>query len=135
MFRSTHHTPPHHDKKSSTPVLLKYFGVSGLQTIAELGIFTILHFFIDRQIANACAIVCSATLQFTLNRNVTFKSSSNIARSAVLFVMLWCWNLAFSAFMLAIVPPLGADPIIVKLCCMGCQAIWGWLLSRYVIFV
>lgn len=123
MSRSTYHTPPHHNKKSSAPVLLKYFGVSGLQTIAELGIFTILHFITDRQIANACAIVCSATLQFTLNSNVTFKSSSNIARSAALFVMLWCWNLVFSAFMLATVPPLGADPIIVKLCCMGCQAI------------
>lgn len=113
----------------------KYFGVSGLQTVLELALFTVLHLFADRQVANAIAIVFSASFQFVMNRNVTFKSSSNIVRSLVLFVMLWLFNLAFSATALAFLPEVLSWPAeAVKFLCMACQGVWGWLLSRYVIF-
>ena len=121
--------------RATTAIFMKYCVVSGLQTVLELGLFALLHVFVDRQIANAVAVVCSATFQFIANRNATFKSSSNIVRSAILFVLLWLWNLAFSSTMLALVPSVVGWPAeAVKLCCMACQGVWGWLLSRYVIF-
>lgn len=47
---------------------------------------------VPSQIANGIAVVCSATYNFVMNRNVTFKSSSNFTRSVALFVLLWIWN-------------------------------------------
>ncbi len=34
-----------------------------------------------------------------MNRNVTFKSSSNFTRSVALFVLLWIWNFTFSTLL------------------------------------
>ncbi|MBC5584289.1 GtrA family protein [Eggerthella guodeyinii] len=115
-------------------MMAKYVGVSASQTVVELAVFALLGLVLDRQIANAAAIACSATYQFLMNRSVTFKSSSSMGRSVALFVLLWLWNLAFSSFVLAHAPALGVDPLLAKLGCMACQGVWGWLLSRYVIF-
>lgn len=121
--------------KQTVATMGKYVGVSGAQTILELALFTVLHLFADRQVANVVAIVFSATFQFVMNRKVTFKSSSNVVRSGILFVALWLFNLAFSSAMLAFVPEaLGWPAEAVKLLCMACQGVWGWLLSRHVIF-
>lgn len=101
----------------------------------ELGAFALFRTFLGFSTANVIAIVCSATYQFLMNRNLTFKSSSNIVRSAVLFILMWCWNLAFSTSMIALLSSnFGWDQNLVKFLTMGCQAIWGFLLSKYVIF-
>ena len=116
--------------------LPKYFGVSFTQTFVELGVFAVLEGLgMDDQIANVFAIVCSATYGFTMNRNITFKSSSNFKRSVVLFILLWCWNLTFCNLCLTFLPGLwGWDPLVIKLITMACQGVWGFLLSRNVIF-
>lgn len=55
----------------------------------EYATFAILHLIgVPSQIANGIAVVCSATYNFVMNRNVTFKSSSNFTRSMALFVLL-----------------------------------------------
>ncbi len=62
----------------------------------EYATFAILHLIgVPSQIANGIAVVCSATYNFVMNRNVTFKSSSNFTRSVALFVLLWIWNFTF----------------------------------------
>lgn len=55
-------------------------------------------------IANGVAIVLSASYNFLMNRNVTFKSSSNFGRSVALFMLLWVWNYLFGSIMLAWLP-------------------------------
>ena len=56
----------------------------------EYATFAILHLIgVPSQIANGIAVVCSATYNFVMNRNVTFKSSSNFTRSVALFVLLF----------------------------------------------
>ena len=71
-----------------------------------------------------------------MNRNVTFKSSSNYARSIAMFVAMYCWNLLFSNLMMAWIPGLlGWPTMVVKIVTMGMQAVWGFLLCRYVIFI
>lgn len=65
-------------KQNGLAVLGKYVGVSATQTIVEYATFAILHLIgVPSQIANGIAVVCSATYNFVMNRNVTFKSSSN----------------------------------------------------------
>ena len=79
-------------KQNGLAVLGKYMGVSATQTIVEYATFAILHLIgVPSQISNGIAVVCSATYNFVMNRNVTFKSSSNFARSMALFVLLWGW--------------------------------------------
>ena len=75
-------------KQNGLAVLGKYVGVSATQTIVEYATFAILHLIgVPSQIANGIAVVCSATYNFVMNRNVTFKSSSNFTRSVALFVL------------------------------------------------
>lgn len=115
--------------------LWKYCGVSLTQSFVELGVFTALHLVVANNIANTIAVACSATYQFLMNRNLTFKSSSNFTRSVVLFIALWAFNLAFSTALITYAPAvLGISPFVAKIIAMCCQGVWGFLLSRYVIF-
>lgn len=117
-------------------ILAKYFGVSGTQTIVELGAFALLNFLgLPHSLANGTAIVLSASTNFLLNRNVTFKSSGNIVRSIILFVLLWVWNYLFSTTALSLAPSaFGIDEVFVKMATMALQACWGFPLLRFVIF-
>ena len=108
--------------------------MSFAQTFVELGVFALLNVFVGFSAANFVAVVCSATFQYVMNRNITFKSSSSYARSITLFVLLWVWNLAFSTFAITQLAALGWSQTLVKLITMGCQGVWGFLLSKYVIF-
>lgn len=116
--------------------MVTYGGVSFTQTFVEFGAFALLQAVgLGAQMANGLAIVVSASYNFVMNRNVTFKASSNFARSVALFVLLYLWNFAFSAAMLAWLPgSFGWDPTVVKLFTMCCQGVWGFVLCRNVIF-
>ena len=90
-----------------------------MQTFVEFGVFAVLQLAgLPFRLANAVAVFCSGSFNYVMNRNVTFKSSSNYARSIALFVAMYCWNLLFSNLIVT----------------MGMQAVWGFLLCRYVIF-
>ncbi len=123
-------------KQNGLAVLGKYVGVSATQTIVEYATFAILHLIgVPSQIANGIAVVCSATCNFVMNRNVTFKSSSNFTRSVALFVLLWIWNFTFSTLLIGWMPgATGLSPYVVKFMAMACQFGWGYPLCKYVIF-
>ena len=105
--------------------VFSYYGVFAL--LQALGVLSTL--------ANALAVGVSATFNFLMNRNVTFRASSNFARSVVLFVLLYLWNFAFSSAMIALLPPLcGIDPTLVTLITMALQGIWGFFACKYLIF-
>ena len=115
---------------------LPYLMVSATQTLVEFGSFTLLHLLtVPSTIANAVAIVLSASYNFLMNRNVTFKSSSNFTRSVILLITLWAWNYLFGSTMLTWLPRnLGWNAILVKFLTMGCQFAWGYPLCKHVIF-
>lgn len=115
--------------------LFFYILVSGSQTIIEYVTFAVLQLMIPAVIANAVAVICSASYNFVMNRNVTFKASGNMMRSIILFILLWVWNLLFSTTVIGAIPAMtGVDPMLVKLGCMACQFAWGYPLCRHVIF-
>lgn len=107
-----------------------------MQTFVEFGVFAVLQLAgLPFRLANAVAVFCSGSFNYVMNRNVTFKSSSNYARSIAMFMAMYCWNLLFSNLMMAWIPGLlGWPTMVVKIVTMGMQAVWGFLLCRYVIF-
>ena len=114
----------------------KYLLVSATQTIVEFGSFTLLHLLsVPSSGANGVAITLSASYNFLMNRNVTFKSSSNFGRSVALFILLWIWNYLFGSTMLAWLPSaFGWNAVLVKFMTMACQFAWGYPLCKKVIF-
>lgn len=116
--------------------LVSYFGVSATQTLVEFGTFTLLHLAgLPNPVPSVASIAVSGTYNFVMNRNLTFKSTSNLPRSIVLFILLYLWNFVFLQLMLSILPgAFGWDPVGVKFFTMMCQGIWGYLLSKFVIF-
>lgn len=109
--------------------LFSYGGVSAMQTFVEFGVFAVLQLAgLPFRLANAVAVFCSGSFNYVMNRNVTFKSSSNYARSIAMFVAMYCWNLLFSNLMMAWIPGLlGWPTMAVKIVTMGMQAVWGFL--------
>lgn len=116
--------------------LVSYFGVSATQTVVEFGAFTVLQLMnLSNPVPSVASIVCSGTYNFVMNRNLTFKSTSNLPRSVVLFILLYVWNFVFLQLMLGILPgALGWSPVGIKFFTMMCQGVWGYLLSKFVIF-
>ena len=81
--------------------LFSYGGVSAMQTFVEFGVFAVLQLAgLPFRLANAVAVFCSGSFNYVMNRNVTFKSSSNYARSIAMFVAMYCWNLLFSGVLI-----------------------------------
>ena len=116
--------------------LASYVGVSATQTLVEFGTFTLLHLAgLPNPVPSVASIAVSGTYNFVMNRNLTFKSTSNLPRSIVLFILLYLWNFVFLQLMLSILPgAFGWDPVGVKFFTMMCQGIWGYLLGKFVIF-
>lgn len=58
-------------KQNGLAVLGKHMSVSATQTIVEYATFAILHLIgVPSQVSNGIAVVCSATYNFVMNRNV-----------------------------------------------------------------
>ena len=123
-------------KHKTARELVSYFGVSATQTLVEFGTFTVLHLLsLPNPVPSVASIAVSGTYNFVMNRNLTFKSTSNLSRSIILFILLYIWNFVFLQLMLGVLPSaFGWDPVGVKFFTMMCQGIWGYLLSKFVIF-
>ena len=92
-------------RKGSLGQVTKYFGVSFTQTFVEFGVFAFLEAVgLSFGISNTLAVICSGAYNFMMNRNITFKASSNFTRSVILFVLLYAWNLVFGNVMLGLLP-------------------------------
>lgn len=115
---------------------MTYYGVSFAQTFVEFGVFVVLQLIgLATGVANGIAVVCSGTFNFVMNRNVTFKASSNFCRSVVLFVLLYIWNFVFGTWFIgATAAAFGLPQMVGKFITMAMQGIWGFCLCKWVIF-
>lgn len=116
--------------------MITYGGVSFAQTFVEFGVFAIMQLLgLATGIANGIAVACSGSFNFLMNRNITFKASSNFWRSVALFVLLYLWNFAFSTWFISTTAALFSLPQMVgKFITMMLQGIWGFCLCKWVIF-
>ena len=114
----------------------KYLGVGAGTALLELALFWLLSspLHLDVAIANVIAVVVATVTNFLLNRSVTFASTSNPARSAVLYALLFAFNTAFSTITISYFASLGAPAIVVKVITMACIVCWNFVLYRKVVF-
>ena len=115
---------------------LTYYGVSIAQTFVEFGVFALMQLLgLSTGIANGIAVACSGSFNFLMNRNITFKASSNFWRSVALFVLLYLWNFVFGTWFIATTAAVfGLTQMIGKFITMAMQGIWGFCLCKWVIF-
>ena len=84
--------------------------------------------------ANVTAVVVSTVFNFLVNRNVTFKSTSNPLRSLVLYLILFALNTTFSTVAISLLAAHGVYPLVAKVCTMACIVLWNFVLYKKVIF-
>ena len=112
-----------------------YYGVSIVQTFVEFGMFALAQLALPTGVANGIAVACSGSFNFLMNRNITFKASSNFWRSVALFVALYVWNFLFGTWFIGwAAASFGCPEMVGKFITMAMQGIWGFCLCKWVIF-
>lgn len=112
-----------------------YYGVSIVQTFVEFGVFALAHLALPTGVANGIAVACSGSFNFLMNRNITFKASSNFWRSVAMFVALYVWNFLFGSWFIGwAAVSFGCPEMVGKFITMMMQGIWGFCLCKWVIF-
>mgnify|MGYP004467738721 CR=1 FL=1 len=115
---------------------IKYLMVGGSSAAIELVLFQLLSavFAIPLAAANVTAVVVSTVFNFLVNRNVTFKSTSNPLRSLVLYLLLFALNTTFSTVVISFLAAQGVYPLVAKVCTMACIVLWNFVLYKKIIF-
>ena len=115
---------------------IKYLIVGGSSAFIELVLFQLLSavFAIPLAAANVTAVVVSTVFNFLVNRNVTFKSTSNPLRSLVLYLVLFAFNMTFSTMCISLLAAQGVYPLVAKVFTMACIVLWNFVLYKKVIF-
>lgn len=112
-----------------------YYGVSIMQTFVEFSVFALAQLALPTGVANGIAVACSGSFNFLMNRNITFKASSNFWRSVALFVALYVWNFLFGTWFIDwAAASFGCPEMVGKFITMAMQGIWGFCLCKWVIF-
>ena len=115
--------------------IVKYLAVGGSTALLELFLFWLLtSMSINVVYANIAAVLVATATNFLLNGLVTFKSSSNMLRSAVLYCLLFAFNLCSSTTVIAFLSTQGLPAVAVKFCTQACIVCWNYLLYKKVIF-
>lgn len=115
---------------------IKYLVVGGSSAVIELVLFQLLSavFAIPLAAANVTAVVVSTVFNFLVNRNVTFKSTSNPLRSLVLYLLLFALNTTFSTVVISLLAAQGVYPLVAKVFTMACIVLWNFVLYKKIIF-
>ena len=115
---------------------VRYVLVGGTSAALELGIFwsltNLAH--VNVSIGNIIAVFIATVFNFLMNRAWTFNPSSNMLRSAVLYVLIWSINLTFTTTVITIAAAHGFNPTLVKVGTMGTVTLWNFYLFRKVVF-
>lgn len=123
------------DKKRIVQILT-YLAVGGGTALLELVIFSVLYYALalDPAISNILAVLIATATNFLLNGTVTFRGSSNLLRSVVLYILLFLFNTCFSTFTISYFVSVGLPALGVKLFTMVCIVVWNYVLYKKVVF-
>lgn len=104
--------------------------------MTELAIFQslLLLFNVNVSISNIIAVAVSTVFNFAMNGMVTFKESSNLPRSVVLYLLLFFFNTIFSTTVITTLVNSGTPPLIAKIITMACIVLWNFILYKKVVF-
>ena len=115
---------------------IKYLLVGGTSALIEYGGFQLLFLLAGWNVAasNITATVAATVFNFASNRSFTFNSTARPVRSAVLYLVLFCCNTAFSTVVVDVLVGAGLSSLIAKLIPMACVTCWNFVLYRKVVF-
>jgi putative flippase GtrA len=114
----------------------RYLAVGFSSAAIELVIFIVLDSLagIDVRVATMVALGCSTVFNFFMSWSYTFKSTANLKRSLTLYLLLFIFNQAFSAFAIVWLLGIGMTSIVAKIATMACIVSWNFILYRTVVF-
>lgn len=115
---------------------LWYLLIGGASALIELALFQVLYSFFHVGVApaNISAVVVATVFNFLMNRNVTFKSTSNPMRSLILYLLLFAANLALSTWAIAAMIGIGVPSAVAKIITQVAIATWNFFIYRALIF-
>lgn len=124
---------------------VRFILVGGLNTLVDFTLYTTLRLFgVDLFIANFISTSCGMTLSYTLNRNFTFKTSSNKKkREIVLFLVVTAFGLwVIQPITIAIFQPIIGNidsklfaTLIPKILATILSLIWNYFMYSRLVFV
>jgi putative flippase GtrA len=85
-------------------------------------------------ISNVVAITAASLFNFSMSRKWTFKVSSRLARSIILYLILFAWNQLFSSVAILWLMDVDVAPFIAKVFTMAAIVCWNFVLYRKVVF-
>jgi putative flippase GtrA len=123
-------------KKQVVQKGLRYLLVGGISAAIEMALFGGIYYFFGNNapVSNIIAVVIATCFNFLVNRTYSFKASTSLVRSIILYIILFCLNLAFTTFAIAILIHYGMLPLLAKVLAMGCVVLWNFVLYNKVIF-
>jgi len=89
---------------------------------------------VDVAPANIIAMGVATGVNFLMNRNWSFRSSTRISRSFVLYISLILFNMIFTTWMITLLVSWGLIDFWAKFVMMAAATIWNFILYRKVIF-
>lgn len=115
----------------------RYVFVGCCSATIELVIFQTLYWLTDYVVVpNMIALTCAMTFNFLMSRHYSFNSNCHIARSLILYLLLYLFNMTFTSwFVRFLIVNLGFYSPIAKICGILCVTCWNFPLYRKVIFV
>lgn len=125
------------NNKNNQRQFVKYLLVGGSTAVFELSLFTLLRktFFFNIILSNITATVFATLLNFTINRQWSFKSNSNLLRSITLYIILFCINTTFSTAAISLMVKASMPDIFAKFITMCIITVWNFILYRNLVFV
>lgn len=116
--------------------ITSYLLVGGGTALLEVIIFQSLFLLTPMGVApaNIIAVIVATACNFALNGTITFRQSSNLLRSALLYLLLFCVNTAFSTSVINLAVASSVPSLFAKLFTMGCIVIWNYVLYKKVVF-
>lgn len=122
--------------KDTQKQFIKYLLVGGSTALIELMLYTLFRKVIHLELAlsNIFATICATTFNFIVNRGWSFKAASNLSRSLIMYLILFCFNTIFSTFMISYMVNWGLYDVMAKVITMGIITMWNFLLYRKLIF-
>ncbi|MDR2035573.1 MAG: GtrA family protein [Coriobacteriales bacterium] len=118
--------------KQGARYLIVGFSSFALEFLLFFVLFEVLGVFVV--VSNVIAIAVASLYNFIMSREWTFKSTSSLMRSIVLYLILFAWNQFFSSWVIITLMNWGVSAELAKIGTMAVIVCWNFVLYRKVVF-
>lgn len=111
-----------------------FAGVSA--ALLEIGLLSLFYYGLGFSVgaSNVAAVILATAYNFLFNRKVSFRNSGSLARSIVLYALLFAANTAISTLVVVLAESHHFSILLAKAFTMVCIACWNYILYKKVVF-